>query len=304
MSTKRLARTATEKGKGRGTQHEIYTNNRAFRKQSTAFSHKLKVLADYDTVWDPGDAGPSPDMRTSRRNGGDGSVAQARRWLRAHVGQPWSKVHSRISHLMKINGRNWIKQYLIDDVAERGTIDKGYLRLCDFYVDDDGLLQLSPSNAWNRKFGYNYNDYNDFKGGKAGFLKWINGRKVANYGVSIFWMIPERYEWDICRDMTPDGRHFPGRLTCKNVHRTLTIMQVVEHPDKLLFIDKQKMEKVVLYDKSGVKLVQYLKPVEVYQCKRALGKNWKQGPRMSNEDLARWNKLSKREREEFEYIVP
>lgn len=117
-----------------------------------------------------------------------------RRWLLSHIGQNWNQVHSELVKKIKTHTnradidsiQRYIRNYVEiapDPRFARHLRDDGtsFFRW-DFYVDDNGLLQLRKCMA--RKH-YSHPRYNTHE-----LAEWLDGRIIGYQGNQLFWFVP------------------------------------------------------------------------------------------------------------------
>lgn len=289
MATKNLSRTVIEGGRYNRNKQDRRNFNRSYRSQNTRLARAAKVLLD------PDDLGPVPKRQKVRKDFFD-RTGPLYRWLRKQVGKSWDRVFSELTSRFDTRttaGRHVVEDHLLSSITLKMT-DIAHTRVeyigpNDYYVDDNGLLQRrEPTNRRKRRFSYG------FQHREQKILKWVNNRLVMDYGVSIFWMLPEEIRWVHCGHAA--GRDRNGMVfwssRCYRKHRIVTGLELVYFDiEKMSAYFKSKLTTRIVPDSLGRPIERYYREVEHRECQQGGGK-YRQGPRFSSEDLVLWNKLT------------
>lgn len=273
MSTKNISRTIIEGGRARRNKFERYHSNATERAELRAFCHAAERDASDDLV--------APKREKVGKDFRD-KLGPVYRWLRKHLGQPWNAVYSKLLRTFDTRttaGRHIIFDHVLRSVDHRHEeANRGYF---DFYIDEAGLLCLSERNRWVR---YRRRDPNEVK--EKELRAWTQGRKVMDYGVSMFWMVPTSFEWRECgRRLRHSNGFWYG--SCEHPeHRTGT-KRVLADATKLLAFEKQRLYQ----EPDGLGGVRYFRDQPISLCRQAVG-HYRQGARFTAEDLGLWNRLS------------
>jgi hypothetical protein len=283
MSTKNLSRTIIEGGRARGNKSARYHSNATERATLRAFCYAAEHGAADDLV--------VPKRSKVRKDFAD-KLGPIYRWLRTHIGKPWNDVHSKL--LQSFDTRTTAGRHVIFDHVLRSVdhlheeANRGYY---DFYVDEAGLLRLSERNRWQRK---SWRDPNAVK--TAELVAWVQGRKVMDYGVSMFWMVPTAFEWRECGKRLRHSNGFWYGSCERTEHRTST-KRVLADVTKLLAFEK----KMLYQEPDGVGGVLYYRDQPTSTCRQAVG-HYRQGARLTAEDLVLWNRLNVPQRDALLWV--
>lgn len=195
MSKKNIARSAFEGGRanyGKNARKQANVKDRQYKR-----NYCYKSLNDEDYA----DAVSIKEHASVGRDFTD-KLNPGYRWLRSHVGEPWSEVRAKLHKKFDsrtIAGKHILYDHLLKDVDD-GSIDMcayGGFRV-DFYVDDSGILRLSEKNQWNRYGRPRNKDKNEYTY-IENFNEWSAGRMVIDHGNVQYWTaLPTDYVWKFC----------------------------------------------------------------------------------------------------------
>jgi hypothetical protein len=279
MATKDLSRTVIEGGRGSYNKRERYASNEMHRAQSRAFCHDVANLTDTD------DADVAPKRKKVGKDFRD-KLSPMYRWLKSQVGRAWHKIYAELVakfDTRTVAGRHVVFSHLLSDVTLQPT-DARERYWGNFYVDPHGILRLHPHNSWNRRARYRDRSHpsaDEING-------WVAGRRVMDYGTTLFWMVPADAAWRECGYYS--NRRWSRGLLCKQTeHREATKRVAVSRPEKLLAIEKAELYSEV---KDGVRI--YYREQKIKQCRQ--GRSYKQETRLTDDDLKMWNRLNDSER--------
>jgi len=138
MSTKNLARTVLEAGKGGAGTWKRRRDNRFFRTRSRRAVATLRDADDMDNA-------SLPRFRRTNR-GSDDKLGAAERWLASHVGRPWNKVRGELFARFDTRttaGRHIVYDHMLPWVAEAPRL--GCHCPPKFVVDRHGILRRAPA---------------------------------------------------------------------------------------------------------------------------------------------------------------
>lgn len=273
MSTKNISRTIIEGGRARRNKFERYQSNAAERAELRAFCHKA-AHADVENLVTPSREKVGKDFRDK--------LGPIYRWLRTHLGQPWNAVYAKLLRTFDTRttaGRHIVFDHVLRSVDYRHEeANRGYY---DFYIDEAGLLRLSERNRWQR---WRRRDPNAVK--TAELVAWVQGRKVMDYGVSMFWMAPTAFEWRECGKRFRHGNGFWYGSCERTEHKTST-KRVLADASSLLAFEKRQLYQ----EPDGLGGIRYYRDQPISLCRQAVG-HYRQGARLTAEDLALWNRLN------------
>lgn len=273
MSTKNISRSIIEGGRSNRNKFDRYHSNATVRAETRALCH----VATYDPEAVDGRALPKRDKVFKDF---DDKLAPVYRWMRKHVGQPWDSVYAQLRQTFDTRttaGRHIIFDHVLRSVDHRH--DESMRGYHDFYVDAEGLLRLSERNRWQRR-----RRSRDLLSEKE-LRTWLAGRKILDTGVALLWMVPAGFEWRECGQRLWHGNGF-WYGSCRREHRPGTRRAVTPTATVLGY------EKKLLYQEpDGLGGVRYYRDVPVSLCRQAVGP-FRQGARLSQEDLVKWRQLS------------
>jgi len=280
MATKNLSRTVIEGGRGSRNKYERYSSNETHRAQARAFCYDAARLVDAD------DAKPTPTRKKVGKDFSD-KLSPMYRWLKSQIKRPWRKVFAELVakfDTRTVAGRHVVYSHLLSDVTLQPTDVRERFR-GDFYVDAHGILQLHPQNSWNRKA--RNRDRN--RPSAREIAAWVAGRRVMDYGMSLFWMTPANTAWSECGHYS--GRYWQRGWNCKQTeHRESTKRVVVARPEKLLAVEKTTLP---YEDKNGERT--YYREQKIKQC--CQGRDYKQAARFTDDDMKMWVRLNDHDRD-------
>jgi hypothetical protein len=303
MSTKNLSRTVMEEGRfGYDREQRDYSSHED-RAQNRHFLNQITSLVD------PDDAGPEPKRRKVRKYYHGSRVGAINRWIESQVGRKWDDAFSELTRKFDIRsfrGHRTIIEYVTrritlkpTDAIHESQLSRSMWRTVFYYVDEKGLLRCdkTPSHGPQRAY--------DGKHLEAKIQKWANERMVMDYGTSIFWMLPEFYEWTKCgyRDHYGSRHWYPipsGR--CFREHEIRT-EYTTDYRNIWAMTDYEKTRRGLFFEPVG-NLLKYSREEKVRYCVRGAGNNYKQGPRFSQEDLEMWRSLHEEDRRNLLWVKP
>lgn len=281
MATKNISRSIIEGGRASSSKYDRRQSNQTHRIETRTLLHIARTGDDPEGL-------VMPKREPVRKEFAD-KLAPVYRWMRSHVGQRWADVYSKLRRTFDTRttaGRHIIFDHVLSDVSFSDADHK--VRPGTFLVDSEGLLQISPGHhRWPT-----HRDRNHVTD-KAMHV-WADGRRVADYGVSLFWMVPEEVTWRECGHRRIHGKHWYG--DCYREHRTSTKRVLAETvlaghgPRKLLAFELKLLHSEPYVGIEG-KGVSYFRAQPVQLCRQATGA-YRQGVRFSIEDLAMWNRLA------------
>jgi hypothetical protein len=176
MSTKNLARTVIEGGRG-NTSHRR-ASNQAHRAQVRGYASQLVRCADPDAALFPQREKVSKDF--------DDKLGPARRWLASKVGQSWNKARSELFARFDIRttaGRHIVFDHLLTDVAVDGHNERYWVR---YRVDARGVLRKNPE----RRPRWGWRPRAPLPEPREVIDAWLSGRWVMAQGERWFWFEP------------------------------------------------------------------------------------------------------------------
>lgn len=136
-------------------------------------------------------------------------TACAERWLESHVGLLWDETYSKMREMFDARttaGRHILFDHLLRDVTPHQWDYHGYGK---FVVDDDGIL---CNRADGRRYRYREKKYPFVvERTNAEVNHWLADRIVKVDGNNLFWMVPGKLKWQICKE-----------YDCKLEHREIT----------------------------------------------------------------------------------
>ena len=203
MSTKNISRTIIEGGRHRRNKYDRYQSNATERAELRAFRHSAEY-GDEDTVLDL--AAPK---REPVYQGFDDKLAAVYRWLRSHVGQPWDVVFSKLCSTFDTRttaGRHITHDHVLRSITHEARPQPWGFRYNDFVVGLDGVLREGERSRWAKRRAARGPSDMDVR-------RWARDRRVMDYGVSVFWMVPEKVEWRECH------HHSRWDASCYREHR-------------------------------------------------------------------------------------
>jgi hypothetical protein len=165
MATRDLSRTIIEGGRHYDSSFDRKIRNRRRRR------------VRFDEYGDP--IGRPPDPGTSCLYHHD-RLAPLRRWLRSHVGRPWSKVFQESCERFDVRTmkgwhlRGHLRSYVETEKLENWT---------RFYVDAKGFLREHRRPRWPR---------GEWWTRPATYLDWADGRRVIVQGDALYWTAGRR----------------------------------------------------------------------------------------------------------------
>ncbi len=282
MSTKNISRTIIEGGRHTRNQEDRWLSNQSHRANNRQFSRNAKSLVDADEL------GATPQRRKVRKDFSD-KLAPAYRWMRSQVGRPWAKVLSTLTSRFDtrtVAGRHIIYDHLLQDVCMNLSDRKLFesWRYFDFYVDEKGILQLSPENRWSPGRGRSYRLQNKDVPSRKEIFDWANGRKVMDFGVSLFWYKPKEKAWTQCSDGYYDK--------CYNKHRPAVKLSPIRPESVEIWKRRDTVREV--QNKDGT--VSYYLEIKIKECLQGVG-NYFQEKRFSEEDIEMWNRMTEGQRD-------
>jgi len=287
MATKDLSRTVIEGGRAGYSKNARYISNEKSRAQVRTFRVNAVRAADPDDV---DDLQPVPKRRPAQKDFAD-KLGPVYRWLLSQVNRPWAKVYAELIakfDTRTVAGRHVVFSHMLNDITLSPT--NVHTSGDSFFVDAKGILRLSERNRWNRR-GY-YRDRN--RPTLDEVHTWAAGRFVMDYSISLFWMEPGDTEWTVCGYYS--GRHWYRGWNCKQTeHHDATELVLVENASKLPAVEKAKLHKKRV---DGVWAYFREKPIRT--CQK--GRHYKQGARLSKEDLAMWARLDPRDRDALLWV--
>jgi hypothetical protein len=141
MSTKNLARTVIEGGRGRSSR----TNRRSGHGADRVRIHQLLTRLRRGDDWD--------DLVVASRKGVGtffhDKLGPAERWLASNVGRPWDKVRAALFARFDTRttaGRHIVFDHMLRSVSEHGIPSCGFtLHRRSFVVDRHGILRHAPT---------------------------------------------------------------------------------------------------------------------------------------------------------------
>lgn len=184
MSTKNLARTAIEPGRGNHNKWERRQSHRIRRAASRALCNQALYSLDFDNEPRPRTDDLQPIWIEQRDK-----LGPVYRWLRSHRNENWTKVRAlmfRTFETRTIAGRHIVYDHLLSSVVcLREFLYGGYGRNNDFYIDADGILLLNEKdNRWRRRWRGTGPSADEV-------TKWCQNRKVMIIDGQFFWAMPK-----------------------------------------------------------------------------------------------------------------
>lgn len=294
MTTKNLSRTVIEGGRASSNKRDRRRSNRQQRIRNRRFSKSIVSLVD------PDDAGLTPERDKVGKDFTD-KLSPMYRWLGKQVGKRWDNVFSELVHRFDtrtVAGNHVIRDHLLRSITIQPT-DAYRNDRNDYYVDECSILRLQPPKINKKDRLFYPNRYKSIQ-------KWINNRRVMDYGVSLFWMVPEKIEWTKCGlksgyyRSTGQVYWSTGSGPCSRNHRyvpslervyvgasTISLEKLVKKIEPSRYVNGKLFYREVLYRET-----------ERRECQQASGK-WRQGPRLSTEDMEKWSVLTAYEKNAF-----
>jgi len=172
MSTKNLARTVIEGGRGGGNRRERRDSNVLERRWEAQTSARLLKGADAEAV--------IYERRPSVPREFRDKLGPAQRWLAAQVGRPWNTVRSELTQRFDTRttaGRHILYDHLLPLVEGRR-----WPSLTEFTVNGAGILQRKPPRRLRWKYERPYTP-------SAREQCWLAARRVGLRGRVYFWFL-------------------------------------------------------------------------------------------------------------------
>jgi hypothetical protein len=279
MSTKNISRTIIEGGRAKRNKEDRWDSNQHHRAQNRQFSYNARNLIDADEL------GVTPERKHVMK-GFDDKLAVVYRWLHSYVGKPWNEAYSELKRRFDLRttaGRHIIVDHVLGSAVSYHNAVHDYPRSSRFYVDEDGILQIGRERRWRSQRGIPNKVIN----------KWADGRRVMDYGVSLFWMVPKKFEWVDCGGINY-GKWWSG--LCHRNHRDAVNLVQVDTKTVLAFEKSTLPQKVI----DGVTV--YYREQHIKQCRRGC-EPFQQGDRLSAKDMEMWFKLSESDRQYLLWVV-
>lgn len=172
MSTKNLARTVIEGGRGRSSWPMRRSGHHADRALARQALGRAQRGADLDALVIP----------VPRRNDTwfNDKLAPAQRWLASQAGRPWDLVRGELFQLFDTRttaGRHVVYCHMLDWVE-----CKGHSRRGRFHVDAGGTLRLEVDARPRRRWPA-------LPRPECELLRWLGGRRVGERGPALFWFV-------------------------------------------------------------------------------------------------------------------
>jgi hypothetical protein len=140
MSTKNLARTVIEGGRGRWSRSDRRGCHGADRVRTNQMLARLRHGDDWDDVVVPERKGDVTFFHDK--------LGPAERWLASNVGRPWSKVRAELFARFDTRttaGRHIVFDHMLPAVSEHGLPSCGFsFHRRSFIVDRHGMLRHAP----------------------------------------------------------------------------------------------------------------------------------------------------------------
>lgn len=297
MATKNMSRTVIEGGRYNRNKRDRYISNRLYRADSRRFSKAATNFID------PDELGSIPKRRVVRKEFKD-KLSPMYRWLAKQIGKRWDVIFSELVRRFDtrtVAGNHVVQDHLLQNITLQPTDvwhlgRRGFRN--DYYVDETGILCLHPSRVKEKK-GYLYpHRYKKIQ-------EWAADRKVMDYGVSLFWMIPETLEWVNCGHKLgyfANGKPYwstGGIERCERKHRYVPGLEKVYDVDRIPSILREKLVRKIEVI-NGLRREFFYRKIEQRQCKRGSGRFF-QGDRFSERDTEIWEALDTHERENLLY---
>ncbi len=290
MATKDISRTVIEGGRYNHNKQDRRTSNRLHRASSRRYSKLVGSLID------PDDIGPYPKRRPVRREFKD-KLGPVRRWISKQVGKRWDVTFSNLVHdfdTRTVAGNHVVRDHIITNIVKPTDAARWYyLRdgaygRNEYYLDEDGCLQSVPVFQRNRHPGRRREE----------IRLWVDERMVMDYGVSLFWMLPEKLEWVSCgRKMNfNSGAAWVVDESCGRKHRFVQGLQRVHEYDATNLPERVREDLIVELDPIGRK--SFYRMTERRECLRGIGK-YRQGDRFTVQDKLMWDSLTEHEKEKL-----
>ncbi len=285
MATKNISRTIIEGGRAKRNQEDRYLSNTKHRAQSREFSNEVKNLVD------PDEARVAPKRQKVRKDFDD-KLSAAYRWLRSQCGRAWNTVLSELTTRFDTRttaGRHIVYDHLLGDVCTNQTDRKLFeeFNWFDFIVDAKGILQLNDRNRWSKRRGRIGNKWPTQKE----IEKWTQGRRVMDYGTSLYWMKPQATAWKPC-----DGYRFFDR--CNKHHRPGKTYVLVA-PTSVLAFEKPHLHK----EKNEDGTYRYYREKATRECLQPVGR-FMQDARLTAADIVMWKKIHQNDRDRLLWLLP
>lgn len=112
-------------------------------------------------------------------------LSPARRWLRAQVGRPWSKVRGELFARFDIRttpGRHIVFDHMLAWIEQDST----RRRRSDLWIDDHGLLRATPESPRRERGQYpqacSSMQIDELE-------RWLDNRRVGKNGDILFWLV-------------------------------------------------------------------------------------------------------------------
>lgn len=274
MATKRLSRTAIEGGRARHNTIDRRASRQKERAQARRLCHDTRSLIDADDQLKVAVSRPVPKMHEDK-------LGPAYRWLRSQLGQPWSKVRSKLYKLFDqktLQGWHLVQQHLLRDVRSllHSQIGNYWSTNYGFYIDDDGILCMHEKNRWTRLRVRNP--------APQDLRPWLKDRLVMDLGHQQLWMIPTKITMQ----------------RCDNPHRCGTPYKEHEKATERLFVrtgTTNNFWKTVVHN-GELGFFDY--PMRFY-CPKA--DEYRQGPPLTAEEKETWASLGPSTRSLYQLLT-
>lgn len=211
MATKDISRSAVEGGR---PNRNKYNRRRSHRQERGSFRYwRDEVLKGVEFADER-----AVESRPPVRKDFTDKLSPAYRWIASRCGRPWAEVFSELSKLFdtrRLSSWHIVYQHMLPEIeggAKVETFTIASWRKCQFFVDDDGILQ-------DRGFGHGRYSRGKKKSGPRFFQVQarVGKRRVRNKGESFVWMVEDGLRWVPCDS-------YYGRYRCwRQEHRRLGI---------------------------------------------------------------------------------
>ncbi len=225
MSTKYLARTAIEGGRGNRWERDF--SHKEERSYTRAFLSKAANDTDYAE-------GRDPKHRKKVRKEFRDKLSAVHRWLDSNCGRPWADVKHDIHAMFDDRttaGRHIMYDHMLREVRDWPEDVKTWYGARDYFMDAAGILRKNPPRRWS-----NYHRTEKRTRPQEVILAWAAGRLIRSVGSKLFWCVSDVRISDthVCPDDWKRDKSVPSRYCamCKErvtgfrQHKELTAAEV------------------------------------------------------------------------------
>jgi len=264
VSTKNLSRTIIEGGRAARNQYDRKKSSQKLRAAHRRLGTEAKSLIDTDEL------GVNPKRCKVYKNFDD-KLGAVHRWVKKQVGKKWDDVYSELSKRFDrrtVAGNHVIEDHILNSITVsifHKDHNYKYPQKDHIYVDEDGILR-------NKGTGKRRNNP-DYVSERE-LVKWKGDNRIHRTGDQFFWMVPVNTPLSQCTS-----------YSCLRPHQMGEVLVSVP-ACAVLAIDKPSYLTEVV---DGV--VKYYKLKKAKFCKKN-PRGYKQGPKLTNDDLLMWNRLS------------